>query len=716
MSEEMREFFDFDLGYVGLHGAVPSSRLRHIHDPVLAVPFALSPSQSFNLRSCTIGVFAHIFDVEAAREITRYLKNIPLAFDAWITTSSNNKADVIRSAFESVPHAHLNVRVVENRGRDLAGFLVGCSDKIALYDHVLHVHSKHSKHDSDLAGWRTYLFDQLLGSPEIVSSNLLVLQSSDVGILFPDHFKAVRKVLNFGSNYSNMRQLLQRMGSGYSKDILLEFPSGSMFWANAGALKPILDLNLTLSDFPPEAGQIDGEMQHAIERIMAYAAEISGKTWVRVVKPENCEIKRRLISVNQLKDVRSASHRGTRRLLGNRMALGSQVEYFAEINRTGLRPDFSERPRLTLLTPTLRPDKLFGGVATSLKVFRDIQGKMSDDMQVRVVSLTDAVDQDCMRLIPNHVLTWMDSPNSENKFDAVDLSDHSRLNQLSIRRNEIFLATAWWTAQFAIQAQKQQKNFFGAEKPFIYLIQDHEPDFYGWSSRYALAKSTYTNQNMIAIINSEELSNYFDENYSIKTKYCLPYTINAAVRAQFEVAPKERIILVYGRPDTPRNAFELLMDGICLWQQEDVEVARNWQIVSAGTKFERSAAPHVQNLTIHGKLSLEEYGKVLCRSAVGVSLMLSPHPSYPPLEMAEAGAVTLTNSYQSKDLRRRSPNIVSMDSLTPELLADCLAKAVRRGEDSVGKDAEFAAIRPIDTKVPQFDAGELAMELRSYFS
>ena len=35
--------------------------------------------------------------------------------------------------------------------------------------------------------------------------------------------------------------------------------------------------------------------------------------------------------------------------------------------------------------------------------------------------------------------------------------------------------------------------------------------------------------------------------------------------------------------------------------------------------------------------------------------MLSPHPSYPPLEMAEAGVTTITNCYGGKDLRRRFP-------------------------------------------------------------
>ena len=37
-------------------------------------------------------------------------------------------------------------------------------------------------------------------------------------------------------------------------------------------------------------------------------------------------------------------------------------------------------------------------------------------------------------------------------------------------------------------------------------------------------------------------------------------------------------------------------------------------------------------------------------SAIGISLMVSPHPSYPPLEMAHLGMLVLTNGFGAKDL------------------------------------------------------------------
>ena len=58
--------------------------------------------------------------------------------------------------------------------------------------------------------------------------------------------------------------------------------------------------------------------------------------------------------------------------------------------------------------------------------------------------------------------------------------------------------------------------------------------------------------------------------------------------------------------------------------------------------------------------------------------MVSPHPSYPPLEMATAGCVTITNAYEGKDLRKRSDNFISLDYLSPQMLADALDQAVKR--------------------------------------
>jgi hypothetical protein len=54
--------------------------------------------------------------------------------------------------------------------------------------------------------------------------------------------------------------------------------------------------------------------------------------------------------------------------------------------------------------------------------------------------------------------------------------------------------------------------------------------------------------------------------------------------------------------------------------------------------------------------------------------MLSPHPSYPPLEMAAFGVRVVTNTYANKDLSHLSPFIESLPIVTPESIGTSLMR------------------------------------------
>lgn len=56
----------------------------------------------------------------------------------------------------------------------------------------------------------------------------------------------------------------------------------------------------------------------------------------------------------------------------------------------------------------------------------------------------------------------------------------------------------------------------------------------------------------------------------------------------------------------------------------------------------------------------------------GISLMSSPHPSYPPLEMSEFGVKVITNTYANKDLSVFNDNIISVTNVSPDNIAEKL--------------------------------------------
>jgi hypothetical protein len=708
----MVQYFKKDFGLIGEYGAIPAIRPTQICDFNLEIPFRFPALDLLQISPPSVGVFCHIFYPGLSEEIRCHVDNIPVSFDLFISTDSLAKKSEIEGVFRDCKCKNLDVRVMPNIGRDIGPFLVGFREEILKYEILLHIHSKQSPHNSELAGWRKYAFEHLIGTTDTIASNILALTETNLGMIYPDHLRPVRKSLNFGYDFEQMKEILARADVEITKDVVLEFPSGSMFWAKSAALSKILDLDLQYNDFPPEGGQVDGTLAHAIERSFLYFVEKSGASWAKV----STASKKRNLPVYSIEGLKGAVNRLERRLTDNKYGLYGADTKFGEVSGLGVRPDFSPRPRITLLLPTLKPEKIFGGISSALRLFRQIMAELNESFDFRIVSLNDSVDLDGMGVVPDFQLVHMDSSSDCIANSVVDGSARSR-SQIKIRANEFFLATAWWTADDAYRFATHQQELFSRKLPVIYLIQDHEPDFYGWSSKYALAQATYRgDDDTIAIVNSEELTEFMVGKYGFKDVYYIPYEINKKLANCLVPKIKERIILFYGRPQTPRNAFDLVVEGLCNWQQANPLVARKWKIVSAGETYDRGLVSRVSNIEIMGKLDLEDYADLLARASIGISLMLSPHPSYPPLEMAEAGLITITNSYENKNLELRSPNIRSVDRLTAGNLSKSIDAAVRGADDVIGHLGIRSPIANLDCDKSVFSPSKLAEKLRVLLS
>ncbi|MBP2232965.1 GT2 family glycosyltransferase/uncharacterized coiled-coil protein SlyX [Azospirillum agricola] len=253
-------------------------------DHSAAVPFAHQPAVS--APAPTLAVICHIFYEALAVEFRRYFANIPVPFDIFISTDSAAKQTVIEKAFHGWDRGRVEVRVTENRGRDIAPKLLGFRDVYDSHELVLHLHSKQSHHASVLANWRGFLLENMLGSPEIVASIIAAFQQRrDLGMVASQHFEPVRHWINWGGNFPPAAALATRMDIELSEDKVLDFPSGSMFWARSAALKPLLDLDLSYADFAEETGQIDGTVAHAVERLYYHVCERAGFRWIKVAHP-----------------------------------------------------------------------------------------------------------------------------------------------------------------------------------------------------------------------------------------------------------------------------------------------------------------------------------------------------------------------------------------------------------------------------------------------
>lgn len=638
------------------------------NDFSIKLPFAEANSFECSKYSGKLAVVVHVFYPDLINEIIDYLLNIPFHFKLFISTNTQKKKDAIKDVLQNRNICDVVVKILPNRGRDIAPTIIGFKNEILEHEYFLHLHSKKSPHGA-LEDWRTYTYENLLGSKEIVASVFYLLSQSNVGIVFPQHFRVLRGCINWGYNFECVRDLLKRSSINISANTLLEFPSGSMFWAKSKALAPLLELSLSFDDFPEEAAQVDGTLAHAIERSLLYFAESKGFTWLKISTGDFEYVKDTVLVVNN--NFNDVFRKVYRPLLCNSY-LRSKLKLnhvIPETRAENLFPSYNSKPRINLIVNTLNPSQVFGGVNTALKIFNQFCVNDLVDFDCRIIVCDAALDSDALRLYELQYKIITHGMNYDDEEPKLIINNYYRsVGAIFIRPNDIFIATAWWTAEKASRCYDFQNRFFKYAHKFIYLIQDYESNFYPWSTKWQLANNTYSlREQFIPLINAEELVSFMEQ-FNFDNVFYLPYLINEKVRMNLKNLPRKKQILFYGRPNVARNLFELLIDGLYIWQKLDPIEAAKWEIISLGEEYIDSYVNHVQNVKIKGKVSLEEYATLLSESMLGLSLMCSPHPSYPPLEMAYAGIITITNSYDGKDLSLRSPNIYSIDNISSETL------------------------------------------------
>ena len=269
-------------------------------DFALAVPFAQPAIGHSRYR---IAVMIHLFHPQLAGELRTCCEAIPSPCDVLITTDTQEKADAIRSRFAEWARGSVQIRIVPNRGRDIAPKLTAFAADYASYDLVLFLHSKVSATVDWGDDWRRQILAALCGSGEVVAS-ILTLFANDpqLGMVAPKTFSRVQPAMRWGDPAPSVA-LARRLGLTLDLDGTLDFPAGSMFWARPAALAPVFELGLTAEDFPEEAGQTDATLAHAVERLFYLVCEQAGYGWTKVASAHDFPADAALLSVDHRQDL-----------------------------------------------------------------------------------------------------------------------------------------------------------------------------------------------------------------------------------------------------------------------------------------------------------------------------------------------------------------------------------------------------------------------------
>lgn len=244
-----------------------------------------------------IAVIAHVFYSDMWEEIYDYLKNIPYKYDLYISTSSDEDADILKEKTESIG-SPVDIRVVEeNRGRDMSSLFItfkdiGVSDK---YDYVCRVHSKKSPQNgfSRADSFKKHLYQNLLGSPEYISNLIgLMNKNSDIGLVFPPlvHIGYPTMGHAWFANYEPTAALCKKLGIEVPLDDDTPVAAfGTMFWFRPAALRPLFEHNWKWTEFNAEPAHVDGGLSHVLERIISYVSKNEGFSVYSVMTPKQAE-------------------------------------------------------------------------------------------------------------------------------------------------------------------------------------------------------------------------------------------------------------------------------------------------------------------------------------------------------------------------------------------------------------------------------------------
>jgi hypothetical protein len=351
-----------------------------------------------------------------------------------------------------------------------------------------------------------------------------------------------------------------------------------------------------------------------------------------------------------------------------------------------LQLSVSERApkRVNLLIPTIDLAHLFGGYIAKFNLARRLAERGN---RTRLVTVDPA---------PQLPRDWRKRVESfsglDGLFDQVEVAfGRDRDAPLELNPDDSLIATTWWTAHIAGQMLRSL-----ARRRFLYLIQEYEPYTFPMGSLAAMAKATYELPH-VALFSTELLRDFFaarrygvfavgreeGERDSVSFQNAIT---DVSPPPTAEMARRDRRrLLFYARPEqhAARNMFELgalalaqaIIDGVFGpdWSFHGIGAVQETDDIRLGSA----------NLEMVTRRAQSDYAEFLGGFDVGLALMFTPHPSLVPLEMASAGLVTVTNTFETKTaeaLEAISGNLLAAEPSLDGIVAG-LGQAVERAED-----------------------------------
>jgi lipopolysaccharide biosynthesis protein len=279
---ERKRFTRYNQDWINI-GVTVDSDLAAKHPELLyGWPAAVSPVQVTDRPAVVpVAVVAHIYYEDTWSDIAGALRGLTFPFDLIVTTVAGREG-LIERIRRVYPAAQ--IEIMPNHGRDIGPFLTLLEQgRFDSYRYICKIHGKKSidggrkMYTGEM--WRRRLLFDLLGAPGAAAAAIDMFERDpSIGMIGPKVFRLPKagysEDLSWSANRPMTLKIAERMGMPADK-FQLDFFGGTMFWVRPEALKPVRDLHLA-ADMPSESGLIDGDLPHALERVLPTSVLVAG--------------------------------------------------------------------------------------------------------------------------------------------------------------------------------------------------------------------------------------------------------------------------------------------------------------------------------------------------------------------------------------------------------------------------------------------------------
>jgi hypothetical protein len=351
-------------------------------------------------------------------------------------------------------------------------------------------------------------------------------------------------------------------------------------------------------------------------------------------------------------------------------------------------------PRVTIVTESINTGSLYGGVGTAIIFGALLAQRLGGNLRL-VTRGEPPVATNVATVLQTSGISW--SGNMEFLYSPIISGGHD----VPFSCDDLFLTTNWWTIPATRRAVPA--------KQIIALVQEDERMFYPLGDDHLVCAETLSDPSLLYVVNSNLLLRHLQSEGmtpgGIAFEPAFP-NVTYYIERRPEQNTKWKFFF-YARPNNLRNLYWRGVAAIATALEEGVFDPEKWDFFFVGKDAAELVLPRGVRPRVMHDLPWPEYGALVRRIDVGLSLMYTPHPSYPPLDLAASGAVVVTNRFGSKaDLSRFSPNILCVDPSVSGLVAG-LRQAVALAADRATRAAnagQFGMPRDwAETLVPVLD-------------